>query len=244
MIDSDTGYRVFVVDASVGHVVTSLNTPKVFELGFSPLGTFIITWQQPMKDENGDAVKNLKVWRTIDEQHAENRGEEQALVGKFVQKSQTNWNLQYTHDEKYCARSVSNEIQFYESGDLGTVWNKLRVEGVTDFAIAPGSTNRIAVFTPVHKVCGGFFCGEDYSADLGPRVNLLRSRSSMCLSLMLLCHRRISSKAIKFNSSGMFKGQVSLSKQKPKLINLARVIMGRLHCIFSAQPGILTLGSL
>lgn len=116
------------------------------------MGTFIITWQQPIKDENGEASKNLKVWRIVDGNQSEDRGEEQGLVGKFVQKSQTNWNLQYTHDEKFCARSVTNEIQFYESGDLGKVWNKLRVEGVNDFAIAPGTTNRIAVFTPEHKV--------------------------------------------------------------------------------------------
>jgi translation initiation factor 2A len=73
-------------------------------------------------------------------------------VGKFVQKSQTGWNLQYTHDEKYCARVVTNEVQFYESDDLGTVWNKLRVEGVADFAVSPGKTNSVAVFVPERKV--------------------------------------------------------------------------------------------
>ena len=146
-------HRVIIIDASVGHVVTTLDAPKVFELGFSRLGTYIITWQQPTKDENGDAVKNLKVWRVISpgQSAAEDRGEE-AIVGKFVQKSQTNWNLQYTQDEKYCARSVTNEIQFYESGNLGQVWNKLRVEGVRDFAVAPGSENRIATFVPAMKV--------------------------------------------------------------------------------------------
>ena len=85
-----------VVDASNGHVVTTLPTDNVYELGFSPAGTYIITWQRPTKDENGDAVKNLKVWRTIDEAA---EGERQ-VVDKFVQKAQTGWNLQYTHDEQ------------------------------------------------------------------------------------------------------------------------------------------------
>lgn len=147
---------VTVVDASVGRVVSTLNAPKVFELGFSPLGTYIITWQQPTKDENGEAVKNLKVWSILGTGNKEtDERDEQDIVGRFVQKSQTNWNLQYTHDEKYCARSVTNEIQFYESGDLSKVWNKLRVEGVSDFAVAPGTTNCIAVFSPSQKV--GFF---------------------------------------------------------------------------------------
>ncbi|KAF2018478.1 translation initiation factor eIF-2A [Aaosphaeria arxii CBS 175.79] len=138
--------QVSVIDASTGHVVTILPTPNVFELGFSPLGTYIITWQRPTKDEEGNAVKNLKVWRTV----ADN-GSEQTVVGQYVQKSQTGWNLQYTSDEQLCARIVTNEVQFYESGDLGTVWNKLRIEGVSDFAVSPGKNHSVAVFVPEKK---------------------------------------------------------------------------------------------
>lgn len=134
-----------VVDASTGHTVANLPTQNVFELGFSPLGTYIITWQRPTKDENGDAVKNLKVWRTIDEQ--ENR----QVVGQFVQKAQTGWNLQYTLDEEFCARSVTNEVHFYKTSDLATVHNKLRVEGVSDFALSKGRNANIAVFVPERK---------------------------------------------------------------------------------------------
>ena len=139
------------MDASVGHVISTLPAHNVYELGFSPLGSFIITWQRPSKDENGDAVKNLKVWRII-EGGGTQRSDEHNVIGKFVQKSQTGWNLQYTYDEQYCARVVSNEVQFYQSGDLGTVWNKLRVEGVSDFAISPGKNHSIAVFVPERKV--------------------------------------------------------------------------------------------
>jgi len=146
-----TATRVVVVDASVGHVITTLPAENTYELGFSPLGTFIITWQRPSKDESGDAAKNLKVWRVVE--RATDAGEdEHNVVGRFVQKSQTGWNLQYTYDERFCARVVSNEVQFYESGDLGTVWNKLRVEGVTDFAVSPGKSHSFAVFVPERKV--------------------------------------------------------------------------------------------
>ena len=75
-------------------------------------------------------------------------------MGSFVQKSQTGWNLQYTSDERYCARVVTNEVQFYQSENLSQVWNKLRVEGVTDFAVAPGKNHSVAVFIPERKVCG------------------------------------------------------------------------------------------
>ena len=73
-------------------------------------------------------------------------------VGKFVQKNQTGWNLQYTFDEKFCARVVSNEVQIYESDELQKVWGKLRVEGVSDFAVSPGENHSVAVFVPERKV--------------------------------------------------------------------------------------------
>lgn len=140
---------VTVIDSSVGHIVTTLPAENVYELGFSPLGTFIITWQRPSKDEEGNATKNLKVWRTIDDNAGEDG--ERAVVGKFVQKSQTGWNLQYSPDEQFCARCVTNEVQFYESKDLGTVWQKLRIEGVSDFALTQGKTHSVAVFIPERK---------------------------------------------------------------------------------------------
>ncbi len=147
-----TQIRVTVVDASVGHILATLSAQNVYELGFSPRGTYIITWQRPSKDDNGDAVKNLKVWRVVEEGGADSAEDEHNVVGRFVQKSQTGWNLQYTFDERYCARVVTNEVQFYQSDDLGPVWNKLRVEGVTDFAVSPGENYSIAVFVPERKV--------------------------------------------------------------------------------------------
>lgn len=141
-----------IINADDGSTVSTLPTENVFELGFSPLGTYVITWQRASKDEaTGDAVKNLKVWRIIEDRPMSDPTEKKT-VGKFVQKSQTGWNLQYTYDEKFCARVVTNEIQIYESHDLTKVWNKLRVEGVAEFAVSPGHDHSIAVFVPERKV--------------------------------------------------------------------------------------------
>ncbi|KAI9040463.1 translation initiation factor 2A [Aspergillus affinis] len=142
--------KVTINDPSVGHIITNIPADNVFELGFSPLGTYLITWQRPTKDANGDAVKNLKVWKVV-ETPADSNGDEHTIVGSYVQKSQTGWNLQYTSDERFCARVVTNEVQFYESGNLSKVWNKLRVEGVADFALSPGKNQAVAVFIPERK---------------------------------------------------------------------------------------------
>lgn len=137
-----------MIDASNGNLVSTVPAVNVFQLGFSPLGTYIITWQLPSKDEDGNAKKNLKVWQTVpDDSEAE-----RTVVGEYVQKSQTGWNLQYSPDEKFCARSVTNEVQFFQSDDLRNPSNKLHVEGVTDFALSPGKNHSVAVFVPERKV--------------------------------------------------------------------------------------------
>jgi uncharacterized protein with WD repeat len=146
-----TNSRVNIIDADTGATISTLPAENVFELGFSPLDTYIITWQRSSQDENGDAVKNLKVWLVHDDKAA-SEGVDKEPLGRFVQKSQTGWNLQYTYDEKFCARVVTNEVQIYESHDLTKVWNKLRVEGVTDFALSPGENHSVAVFIPERKV--------------------------------------------------------------------------------------------
>jgi translation initiation factor 2A len=155
-----------VIDASVGHIITTLPAQNVYELGFSPLGTYIITWQRPSKDEEGNSVNNLKVWRTLDE----NAGAEgqRSVVGEFVQRNQTGWNLQYTADEAYCARVVTNEVQFFESGNLLAPWNHLRVEGVKDFAVAPGKKHSVAVFVPERKVQPCIPLPQEYYSDTSP----------------------------------------------------------------------------
>lgn len=140
---------VSIADASTGAPVRSLPILNVYELGFSPRGTFLSTWERPAKDENGDATKNLKVWKTVEEGV---QGAETQPVGHFVQKSQGGWNLQYTADERFCARMVTNEVHFYESNDLGNVRHKLRAEGVADYALSPGQANSVAIFVPERKV--------------------------------------------------------------------------------------------
>lgn len=185
------------MDTSLGHKITTLPVESVFELGFSSLGTFIITWQRSSKDNNGDAVKNLTVWRVIGKEVAHSDEIEHKVVGRFVQKSQAGWNLQYTYDERYCARVVTNEIQFYQSEDLGTVWNRLYLEGIADFAVSPGQNHTIATFIPEHKVGDIINNRLKISLDSICRANLLLSRFSICQILIRRCLKKVSSRVIK-----------------------------------------------
>ncbi|SPO01371.1 related to eukaryotic translation initiation factor 3 subunit 9 [Cephalotrichum gorgonifer] len=145
-----TPTEVTVCDASTSITVMTLGLTNVYELDFSPKGSFLSTWERPSKDEAGDANKNLKVWR-VEKSADPSQPSTAEPVGKFVQKQQDGWHLAYTSDEKHCARLVTNEVQFFQSGDLQTVWNKLRVEGVKQFALAPGPLQSVAVYVPQTK---------------------------------------------------------------------------------------------
>ena len=148
-------HRVTVLDASTASTAVKLSIKAVYELAFSPKGSFLMTWERPAKDSEGNATKNLKIWSlAAREAHPVQNGPggHEAPLGSFVQRSQTGWSLQYSGDERYCARAVTNEVQVYESHELGTVWNKLRVEGVSDFALSGGERPSIATFIPERKV--------------------------------------------------------------------------------------------
>lgn len=125
-----------------GQVQARIPQANVYDVGFSPRGSFVITWERAVKDGEGNTLPNLHVWRTSPDAER---------VASFVQKSQSGWNLQYTEDEAYCARLVSNEVQFYEGGVLDKVWSRLRVEGATDFYLSPGGSPSVAVFIPERK---------------------------------------------------------------------------------------------
>lgn len=197
-----TNDGISVVDASVGHVLTSLPLPMVYEISFSPGGTYMSTWERPAKDENGDATKNVKVWRTIEDVP---EGQEKQPLGRFVYKNMSGWNLQYTADEKFCARLVTNEVQFYNSNDLSAPWNRLRAEGVTDFAIAPGKSQNVAVFIPERKVCSfnaRFLTLEQFANPDFSRVNRPPSRSTTSPSSAVRSRKRHFSRATRSSSSG------------------------------------------
>lgn len=137
-----TATQVVINDTESGAKLTQLPAANTYELGFSPLGKYLSTWERPGKEADGTPKQNMKVWNT----------ETGQLVFSFVQRNQTGWNLQYTCDESLAARLVTNEVHFYETGNMskGPI-AKLRVEGISDFALSPGQNHAVAVFIPEKK---------------------------------------------------------------------------------------------
>lgn len=81
----------------------------MIDFWLSPQGSYLATWERPSKLEDGSGSRNLIIWDV-------KAGTE---IASFTQKAQNNWNFQWTDDEKYCARMVTGEVQFWESKNAG-----------------------------------------------------------------------------------------------------------------------------
>ncbi|KAJ8590702.1 translation initiation factor eIF-2A [Rhizopogon salebrosus TDB-379] len=132
--------RIYLAEGA--QLLQELSVPNIFELKFSPRGTYLSTWERPVKLEDGTQHKNLRVFSA-------STGEE--LIS-FSQKSQENWDLQYTMSESHAIRLVTQEIQVYRPADWGKgIVDKLRVEGASMVSLSPGLNPSIAVFVAEKK---------------------------------------------------------------------------------------------
>ncbi|PPR05157.1 hypothetical protein CVT26_012243 [Gymnopilus dilepis] len=130
-----TVVRIFQAEGA--QLLQELPLPNIVELSFSPRGTYLSTWERPVKLEDGAQHKNLRVFSV-------SSGEE--LIS-FTQKSQEGWELQYTISESHAIRLVSSEIQVFRPSEWAKgVVDKLKVEGATAVSLSPGLNPSIAVF--------------------------------------------------------------------------------------------------
>ncbi|KDQ18700.1 hypothetical protein BOTBODRAFT_29077 [Botryobasidium botryosum FD-172 SS1] len=133
---------VFILQAETCQVIRELAISSALELNFSPLGTYLSTWERPVKLEDGAQHKNHRVWSV-------ETGEE---VLSVTQKAQEGWDLQYTPTESHAVRVVGPEIQVYDPSNWSKgVADKLKVEGLSMVSLSPGKNPSIAVFVGEKK---------------------------------------------------------------------------------------------
>ncbi|KAK7862837.1 hypothetical protein R5R35_000852 [Gryllus longicercus] len=131
------GAVVKIASTSTWKVLAEIPRPKVSNLQFSPKGTYLMTWEPFIVSQaNPQGGPNLHIWKA----------ETGELVKDFVHKKQSGWEPQWTSDEKLCARNVNNDVLFYENANFESVVNKIHIQKVTDFSLAPGAP-------PYHVLC-------------------------------------------------------------------------------------------
>ncbi|KAF8333939.1 eukaryotic translation initiation factor eIF2A-domain-containing protein [Cantharellus anzutake] len=133
---------VLIFAAENVQLLRELDVPNAIELNFSPLGTFLSTWERQVKPDEGGIHKNLRVWSVA-------TGEE---VTSFAQKSQEGWDVQYTSTESHAVRLVGPDILVFDPSNWSKgVVSKLKIEGLTSIALSPGKNPSIAVFVGERK---------------------------------------------------------------------------------------------
>ena len=130
---------ITLINPDTGAVLHTLSAPNILEIAFSPRGSYIMSWERPKRDEaSGNFAPNLRLWSTSSGEY----------IRAFTQKGQAGWKLQFSFDEKYCARLVKNEIEFFETSNFKSSWARLPAEGCSTFSLSPGQNYSIAVFIP------------------------------------------------------------------------------------------------
>ncbi|KAJ7142141.1 eukaryotic translation initiation factor eIF2A-domain-containing protein [Mycena crocata] len=133
---------VRIYQAEGAQLLQELPIVNVVDVKFSPRGTYISTWERPIKLEDGSQHKNLRVFSS-------STGEE--LIA-FTQKAQDGWDLQYTISESHAIRLVGSEIQVFRPAEWSKgIVDKLKVEGATSVSLSPGLNPSVAVFVAEKK---------------------------------------------------------------------------------------------
>ncbi|KAJ3017445.1 hypothetical protein HKX48_003547 [Thoreauomyces humboldtii] len=136
--------RVKVYDASTQQLVQEIVKKGVIEIAFSPKGNFLSTWERLVKKEDSETNphKNLIIWDVVS-------GEQ---LTSFTQKNQNGWNVDWADEELFFARLVTNEVQFYNSKEIGKgVYTRLKLDGVSQFSLSPGKQSTVVAFVPEKK---------------------------------------------------------------------------------------------
>lgn len=143
--------------------IASIKLDNVVAVDVSPKGSFLVTFERPGQDS---AVKNLKVWRMSDVSKP---------VYQQVQRvaSKEAWPLfQFSDDEKFMFKSVSNEVHLLNTEAFAEgVQKKLRVKGVNTFAISSGQSPKVALYVPETKGAPGSVQIYDLSEFAGKDEN-------------------------------------------------------------------------
>ncbi|CAG7846737.1 Eukaryotic translation initiation factor 2A Short=eIF-2A [Serendipita indica DSM 11827] len=115
--------KIVIISTATLAVIQAIELPSVVEIGFSPKGTFLSSWERQQKADETGVHKNLKVWNV-------QTGEQ---VASFGQKNQEDGICSTLHPSRNWAAGATS---------------KLRLEGVTTAVVSPGANPSIAVFIP------------------------------------------------------------------------------------------------
>ncbi|XP_012279013.1 eukaryotic translation initiation factor 2A isoform X2 [Orussus abietinus] len=124
------GIAIKIVLCDTWKIIAEINRPKVCAMQFSSHGTYLMTWEPFLVSQaNPEETPNLCIWKS----------ENGDLVKSFVQKKQSNWEPQWSTDEKICGMLINNNVVLYESAIFDKVIHRINVAKIAKFSISSGN---------------------------------------------------------------------------------------------------------
>ncbi|XP_033227264.1 eukaryotic translation initiation factor 2A [Belonocnema kinseyi] len=143
------GSSVQIALCATWKVIGKISRPKIQAIRFSPQGNYLMTWEPFIATPtNPQGSPNLNIWKSEDTE----------LVKSFVQKKQTDWEPQWSSDEKICGMLVNNDVVLYEDVNFERAAHRINVAKIAKFSIAPGAV-------PYHILC--YMPGKPGQASFG-----------------------------------------------------------------------------
>lgn len=124
------GSTITVLKTGNWQTVATIQDTKTYHLAFSPKSTFLMTWEPfTVSNANPQGNPNLKIYRT----------ENGELIKSFVQKKQTNWEPQWSNDEKLFTRLVNTDVVFYEDLNFEKIVSRLSGHKIVSYSLSPNT---------------------------------------------------------------------------------------------------------
>ncbi|KAL1500865.1 hypothetical protein ABEB36_006290 [Hypothenemus hampei] len=123
-----TGNTITVLNTKDWSQVSNIPNTKVYHIAFSPKGTYLLSWEPfTITKENPEGSPNLKIFNTL-------TGE---LTKTFIHKKQSNWEPQWSEDEKLFTHQVNNDITFYEENNFNRIVARINNHKVASYKLSP-----------------------------------------------------------------------------------------------------------
>ncbi|XP_076665735.1 eukaryotic translation initiation factor 2A isoform X1 [Andrena cerasifolii] len=131
------GITAKVLHCDTWKIVTEIKKPKISVIQFSSLGTYLMTLEPFIATQSSpQGTPNLHIWKS----------ESGELVKSFKQKKQTDWEPQWSSDEKICGMIVGADVVLYEDANFEKIVHRINIVKVAKFSISPSNT-------PYHILC-------------------------------------------------------------------------------------------
>lgn len=120
----DSQDAVLLKDTETGEIYREIPCKDAHSVEFSPLGTHLVTWSPRGSLKSESEVPNMKIWNIA-------TGE---VVASHIQKQNKKDTIQWTDDETYFFKLVTNEVQVFSGSAISEgVKNRIQCKGITQF---------------------------------------------------------------------------------------------------------------